>query len=241
MLFLLACSGPEPAPPEMGELTKYFWEQWDDEEAMQAAVEQLLVLTQDLDFEADVEERSHVVFGLDPEAVGDKVLHDNDPADTVGAGVLHQTPFSIVDHFEYMWQQDQTPFEPSSDEFYQRTFLDGSEECIREQTCQVLLLNEVQRDTVLYTIRYDIHKQFRWSGDALVGRSWNLDEAEDGAVVLKQGYSLDIFVPNDSGTIRYHLSWQETEPLDDEDITGALMKGIDDLLTHHDAWLEDNL
>lgn len=243
---LLACGGPEPAPEEIGDLTRYFWEQWDSQEAMDDAVDQLLAVAADVDLEADRDDRSYVVFGLDPAAVGDKVEHSHDPLDTVGAGVLHRSTYTIDEHFEYMWLEDQVPLEPTSDELYRRTFLEGDEACVRDRSCEtVMLLNEVQRDTALYTMRYDIHKQFRWAdsdnGEAFVGRSWNLDEADSGAIQLKQAYSLDIFVPMDETTLRYHLSWQESEPLDDEDITGALVKGIDELLTNHDDWLEENL
>ena len=247
LLALLACGGPEPAPEDIDALTRYFWEQWEDPEAMELAVAQLLPVAEEVDFTADAKDRAYVVGGLDPEAVGDKVDHDNDPSDTVGAGLLHQSPFAIEEHFAYMWQEDQVPFEPSSDELYRRTFVEGSEACVLDHSCETWeLLNEVQRDTALYTMRYDISKQFRWTetpdgGQALIGRSWNHDEADGGVILLKQGYSIDLFIPRGDGALRYHLSWQQSEPLDDEDITGVLVGGIDDLLTHHDAWLEENL
>jgi hypothetical protein len=247
MLLLLACGGPEPAPAEMNALTRYLWEQWDDQAAMDDAVDQLLAQASEVDLAADKDDRSYIVLGLDSEAVGDKVEHSYDPADVVGAGLLHESQYPIEDHFNYMWLEDQVPLEPTSKEFYRRTFIEGDEDCITGQTCDyVLLLNEVQRDTALYTLNYDIHKQFRWAesdnGPALMGRSWNLDEADGGAIQLLQAYSLDIYAPQADGTtLRYHLSWQESEPLDDADITGALVNGIDDLLSHHDSWLEENL
>jgi hypothetical protein len=256
LLILVACAKPPQAPAAMEELAGWFFTEWPSEDpaAMRSAVRQLYDCAAKVDVNAeDPLERAWVVGPVGREHVEGLVDHSHDPANTFGVGEVFGSAHSIDDHLRVIEMPDQTPVEPSSPERFERTFIDGDPDCLRSGACETMRAhNDVHRKTALYEIEYEIEKEWRFvdvldeDGQvvdrALAARSWNLDEASEGAITILQGYALDVFLPSGDGSIRMHLTWQETDipGLDDEDMQGALVNGIEDLLSHQDAWMSEN-
>lgn len=249
-LLLLACRDPQPAPAELDELTPWFFTRWasEDPAEMESAVASLLNFAANVDLEAPTDDRAYLVAPFTRADVEALVSHNFDPADTVGVGVMASSAFAPEAHFAHIRLTDVTPVEPSSPDYYQRTFTDGSPDCLLNRECETITaLNDVERKNALYTLRYEMPKSWRWvtmpdGSEALCARSANLDEAESSAELrLMQGYSIDLWLPQDGGSLRYQVTWQQTEwgDLDDEDTVGILANGVDDIFKIQDEWLAE--
>lgn len=250
-LALAGCARPVEAPQEMEALSTFLFEAWDDEGtgAMASAVDNLYAWAEGVDLDGDVGGRSYVLGGFDRAEVEGVVNHDNDPLDTVGVGVLFPSTHAIADHLVIIGYVDQTPVEPSSPDLYTREFIAGDPDCMRAGGCGVMrAINDVERRNFLYTLRYDLLKEWRWvalegRAPALAARSFNLDETDNGGDIrLLQGYSIDLYLPTEGGSLRYQVTWQQTElpGLTDSDMTRALADGVDDVLSHQDDFLSDS-
>ena len=253
LLFLLACAKAPEAPAAMEQLAGWFFREWPNEDpaAMQSAVLQLYDCADKVDLHAeDPLDRGWVVGPLARPDVEGLVEHDNDPANSFGVGIVYASSHDLDAHMEVIAVADQTQVEPNSERF-DRTWVDGDPDCLREGSCESMRShNDVHRKNVLYEIEYEIIKEWRYVDvvdqdgqvvdQALAARSWNLDEVTDDTVKLLQGYALDVFVPTDTGSTRLHLSWQETDipGLDDSDMQGAMVNGIEDLLVYQEEWLD---
>lgn len=248
LTLLLACGGPEAAPTELDALTPWFFTRWADEDpaAMESAVAALLDFMAGQDLGASTADRAFLVQPFSRADVEGLVEHGFDPADTVGVGVIAASAFTPEEHFAHIRLEDLTPVEPASPDYYQRTFTDGDPDCLLARTCDTMrALNDVERKNALYTLRYEMPKTWRWvrtpaGEEALCARSANTDEAESNVDLrLKQGYSVDVWLPDPGGSLRYQVTWQETEwgQIDDEDTTGLLADGVDDVFAAQDTWL----
>ncbi len=247
---LIACSDPVVAPQEVSELTLWFYEQWseDDPASLEAAVAALLEHAETLDFQAGWSERSYEINALDPAVLEGKVEHDRDVSLALGVGVIHHPTWPLADFLALQALADQTPVEPTSPDHYVREVTEG-DPCFFQQTCDVLrTANNMTRSNALYAVTYDLPKEFRWvpvgedERAAFSARSWMPESAHDGdKISLWQGYSADVWIPLDDGTLRYQISWQETEipGLDWDNIVGIVAAGIDDMFQTQDAYLQE--
>jgi hypothetical protein len=245
---LVACNDPVEAPEDLSELTLWFYEQWseDDPAYLEAAVAALLEHAETVDFEANWSERSYEVSALDPAVLEGRTEHGRDVSLALGVGVVHHSDFPLADFLDLQAMADQTPVEPTSPDHYVREITEG-DPCFFERSCDVLRTeNNMTRKSTLYEVTYDLPKEFRWVtvGDderaAFSARSWMPQSAHDGErISLWQGYSADVWVPLDGGTLRYQISWQETEVpgLDWDIISGIVAGGIDDMFETQDEYL----
>jgi hypothetical protein len=161
---------------------------------------------------------------------------------------------------------DQTPVEPYSPTFYERTFLEGAD-CWGDASCAELSTdNDLIKENLLMTIDVDFRKDFRWidlglpdpsevpEGEpavnpgeprwAFIGRSWqdrSLAGRNDNAWV-HQSYTVEVWIPDGGETLRMLCLWSETE-LDglnftDEQVIATTRSGIDRNFQAVDAFLE---
>lgn len=251
MLTLLGCKKPMEAPEELQELAVWFWVEWEDPDALSEGVDNLLAFVEDedeLDVDGKWDQRSYVIDRSMSESDTDGLTkHGHDPADAVGVSLFYHSDYKPKHHLQHIRMKDQTPVEPSSPQFYERTFFENDGGCLRDNSCELARSdNEVERDNFLYHLTYDMRKEWRWvesdAGRALIGRSFNYDESyDDGSVRVLQGYSIDLFLPYRSNGLRYQVAWSQTDsPLKDEDITKGIAKGIDDGMETADEWLSEN-
>ncbi len=248
MWLVLGCSEPIEAPAEVQDLTLWFFEEWDsdDPDALQTAVANLLTWVDTVDLTARWDERAYEVGHIEPTELDGKIDHGRDPSVALGVGVIYHSPNPVDDHLALQFITDQTPMEPSSPNYYQRTITEGAE-CFAARTCDVLRYeNDILRENVLYEVQYLMEKELAWVavGDqarqAMCGRSWMPESAHDeGKISLWQGYSIDLWVPLGSGTLRYQVSWQETEMpgLTWDQVSGVVAGGIDDLFEAQDEYI----
>ncbi len=245
---MLACSEPVAAPTEVQDLTLWFFEEWDNEDpvGLEDAVANLLDFADTVDLDARWDERAYEAPALDPEVLEDKVDHGRDVSIALGVGVLYQSPNPVAEHLGLQFILDQTPMEPSSPNYYQRTIVEGGG-CFAERGCEILRYeNDILRENVLYEVQYLMEKELVWvdvegeSEAAMVGRSWMPESAHDeGKISLWQGYSIDLWLPREGGTLRYQVSWQETEMpgLTWDQVSGVVAAGIDDLFEAQDEYI----
>lgn len=249
-LLLVGCKEAIVAPQELAELSPWIWENFDDAdpEVLQTGVQGLMDFAGTLDTsdEAGWEDRGFLQLDkLSREAVADKVDHNHDPKRTIGLGLFRDSAFGPDEHLQHIGMPDQTPVEPASPDHYTRDFHENGPGCMGSGDCEVMRSwNDIERDNFLYKLSYDMGKDWRWveieQGDALVARSWNIDEnTNDGSVRLLQGYSIDVFLPRGTKSTRYQVIWQETElpgGLTDDGIKNGLLKGIEDVIIQQDEW-----
>lgn len=250
LLPLLACREAEIAPPEIDETTRQLWTQWEDAEQVEQLIADLVLLTDDLDYEANWQERSYTVTAFPASEVEGIVDHGLDPADTFGLGVVFQSEHPPEKHMDLIRIEDRTIVEASSPNLYTRTFVEGDPDCMLDRSCDLMRAhNLIRRESFFYgTMTYEMNKDYRWipseNGDALVARAYQLapNEETDNKVLLFQSYTLDIWIPVDGGSRRYNMSWQQTEvgSLDAADIEGVLGAGIETLMADQDEWLSEN-
>ncbi len=174
-----------------------------------------------LDVEASgVTQRSVIPAPLSFDDVADLEIPDGvDPADSLAITVASVSAFEIGPHADLTLLPDQTPLEPYSPNFYERTFLNGSEACWTERACEVLYThNDLIKDNLLMTVRYDFLKDYRWvdlnqpdpedadeeevTGEprwAFLARSWMTESAlgDNGNNELVQFYSIEAWIPRD--------------------------------------------
>jgi hypothetical protein len=249
---LMGCKKTVDAPATLAELSPWLWQSFDDEdpEVLVAGLESLTAFAQsnlDLGSDPPWDERSFdSLNSFYREDVDGFVDHSRDPQSTVGVGIFYSSDHSVLRHLDIIGLEDQTPVEPSSPDHYVRDFVENTPACMADFSCEVLRsINDIHRDNVIYKLEYELFKDWRWiqlgAGEALLARSGNLDQnSNDGSVKVLQGYSIDVYLPVASGSLRYQTVWQETDlpgGLTDEQMTGSVLKGIDTLLDHHDAFL----
>ncbi len=249
-LLLLACADPIEAPAEMEELTLWLFEEWDHEDpaAMEQAVANLVTWSTEVDLDASWTERAYSVRAIAAEEVEGRIEHDRDPADALGVGVLYLSPNRLEAHLDLQYMEDMTPVEPSSPDHYERTIVSAGE-CFHERACDVMeVVNDITRENVLYEVTYLMEKDFRWVAvedeerAAMVARSFMPNSHHDGdKISLWQGYSIDLWIPSGAQTLRYQVSWQETElpGLTWETLSGVVASGIEDLLVAQDEYLAE--
>ena len=115
----------------------------------------------------------------------------------------------IDDHVGIFLLEDQTPVEPASP-YYIRTITDGTD-CFSNQECDVMTSeNDIERKNILVDTEHQTQKVWRWvtledgRSEAISGRTWQPALADtDKDDIIYQNYSVEVWIPNDSGTLRF--------------------------------------
>ncbi len=191
---------------------------------------------------------------------------DRDPALTVPIAVAWSSPHTMTEHTGYPLLVDQTPVEPGSPDHYTRTFDEGTEACWATRDCEFLrTTNDLTKENiVLGQITYQMPKAYRWIDLALpdpstvpegeepinegaprwglVARSWVEAEAwnPDHDRAILQSYSLEIWAPTESATLRMLALWAESDTggeIDESIISNTTRSGIDGIFQAQDEWM----
>ena len=219
------CRKPPEAPQQLDELTKFLYQEWDNEDpaVMEAALENLYNLLKKEDLEAGILDRSWELTPISKDVVSDIPYPDGaNPQNTLGVAVGYISPFKIKDHARLQTEGDQLIAEPSA-KVYERTFPEDDDPlCFLDQSCDPLVTeNDIERQNILMTVQMILYKDFRWveteRGTAFISRSW-LDrswDGENGKSRVVQSYSIDCWLPVGKEIWRFQTLWSESE------ITGA--------------------
>ena len=171
-------------------------------------------------------DRSLSPAGLTEEDLAGLEHPDRDLALAVPIAVAKLSNHMVDSHRQLPLLPDQRVIEPGSPEFYERSYLDGSDACWEERGCDFLRTsNELTKENALLTLTYTLPKDYRWVNMALpdpateldpeepaedprwayVARSWSTERAanEEDDRSIEQSYSFEIWLPRDGrGLIR---------------------------------------
>ena len=110
--------------------------------------------------------------------------------------------------------EDQTPIEPASP-YYIRTITDGKD-CFSSKECDTMSSeNDVERKNLVVDTEHETKKVWRWieladGRTAISGRTWQPTLADsDKDDKIYQNYSIEVWIPNDAGTLRFLTTWSE--------------------------------
>ena len=211
--------GNADAPTDLNSLTAYMFREWDNEDVavLAAGLENLESIGADYPVDdTNFANRSFEgVQALTTDDVSDvELLHGYSPETASGVGLFLQSAFSVEEHVELFVMADQTPIEPASP-YYARTILDG-ETCFPAMDCDTMSAdNDVERKNIVVDTEHQTVKVWRWvemsdGRMAVAGRTWQPDLADsEKEDKIYQNYSVEVWIPNDSGTLRFITTWSE--------------------------------
>lgn len=220
---VVGCKASPPANPEFDDAARYLVRVFDSGTDAERAyglrqLERQTYLNMDLEA-SNPANRSVEPADLQPEDVADLDHPDRDLADNLPLALGFLSAYPVPDHAEVFLLEDMTPIEPSSPDIYDRSFLEG-EDCWTEPGCSVLrTTNDVERSNLLYDLRFDLYKDYRWvdlklpdpasvpegeeavnEGEprwALYVRSWVPTSVEGNGATLWQSFAMEMWVPRD--------------------------------------------
>jgi hypothetical protein len=258
VLALTACSVPD-APGDLDELSAYLFREWDNDDprVMQEGIRSFEENLDGLDLDGDRDARSFEVSALDEDdVVGLDVPEDVTMSNMVGVAIGAWTPWAPALHAQLATRLDQSPAEPSSEE-YARAFVDPTDPaCFPTEDCDSIeTLNRVLKSNAAYTVWIDMHKDFRWvrvvddhgfdtGRRAMVARVWTPETfiGEAGNTFIYQTYAVDIWLETDEGSMRLQSNWSENSLSDDAAVIRALVRrSLDDLFEATDQFIEDEI
>ncbi len=246
LLPCLGCVAPPEAPEALDELSRFLYREWDhpDPLVMEDGIANLEAFLSDFDMTGHVNGRSWEIQPLFDEDVLDISRPDRPLEDCVALGVAVESRWPVFDHARVQAEADQTPFEPTAPEHYDRFFLDPEDSaCLPGRECDVLrTLNEATRKNFLLQVTFDLFKDFRWvrmPGEedrwALVARSW-FAEPWPGAkenVTLWQSYAVDVWMGvGEDTTWRFQALWSESDlgfSVSDKDVIATVKLATDNI------------
>lgn len=221
---LWGCEAAPEANPEFSDAAQFIFRQFETSREADLAfaartMEGDLYATLDLWAESS-RDRALTPAELGEEDVADIAHPDRDPGLCVPIAVARVSPHALDAHATYPLLTNQVPVEPSSPDHYDRTFVDGTELCWPDRSCEFLrTVNDVTKDNILLTITYELKKDYRWIDFALpdpdsvpegeepiqegeprwglVARSWSEERAagDSGNATIEQSFSVELWVP----------------------------------------------
>ena len=266
ILLLAACGkAPPPANPEFSDAAVYVFRAFDADEAELAfgvrALEEQILLGMDVTAE-DPKDRALTPSALTEEDVAHLEHPGADPGAALPVALAYLSAFPPEEHAALALIVDQTPLEPYSPDYYERSFLSG-DDCWLDQGCVLETWNDLVKKNALMEVPYDFYKDYRWvdlglpdpadvdgvAGEprhAFVSRAWQKESfsGEAGNVHLVQSFSIEVWIPQEDGqTLRMLSLWSQTDFdgfTPGEDLVAATTRaGIDDNMNAHEDFLED--
>lgn len=222
-LLLVGCKASPPANPAFDDAARYLLRVFDSGTDAERAygvrqLERQSYLNMDLEA-SNPANRSVEPAPLQAEDVADLDHPGRDLGLNLPLALGFLSDYPVDDHARVFLLEDMTPIEPSSPDIYDRTFLEG-EDCWLQPSCSVLrTYNDVERANILYDLRFDLYKDYRWvdlnlpdpadvpegeeavnDGEprwALYVRSWVPESVHGDGATLWQSFAIEIWVPRD--------------------------------------------
>jgi hypothetical protein len=242
----------EAAPEDLDGLTRYLYQNWEDEELVGDAMENLGPWLRQTGTTEEAWE-GYTLAPLTDEVVLDVGVPPGAVlAEAIGVALAGPSPYPVDDHAALLVLEDQTWNEPDSYTVYTREITEGDVGAFIDGEGLVRTVNTVDKSGSFgVNIAYTLHKDYRWATlddgtRAVVGRSWVPDGgcSENGKNCVVQSYSIDLFYgPEAASTIRLMAGWNEitteVDGLVGEDLLIAMMvSGNQDIYAATDAYLE---
>lgn len=254
-----ACSPPPAAPDDLDSLSSWLFQNFEEEdtELVASGLVNLRSFFRTLDLTEGYQDRSFTLSDLTEEDVAGLERPDVDLAGTLPVALVTESGFTPTEHADVIVLPDQTPVEPNSPDQYAREFLDPEDEsCFPGRSCDLLrTMNDIIKKNALMEIPYDMNKDYRWidlaeadtgaSGWSILARSWCQEEAvgEAGNNAIRQSFSVEVFLPEDGGGIRYMGLWSEPEVagFSDDQVVGTIKYGLHQIFEATEEYLEEYL
>jgi len=235
----------DPAPTEMVDLARFVFQNWEDEEALPDAVDNLQAWLAD-NIDTDEAHDGFRLEPLDPADVAD-VNHPDVPlSGLLGAAGAAPSAFSLDDHSGEITEEDQVFANPGTYDRYERSFVGGDPERFRKGTDLLRTSNDIETSTLGITIDYTLLKDYRWvegeTAEAIVARSWTEEEYcnDGGGTCLEQTYSVDLFFEHQGATWRMTAAWNQLDsslPIGEDLMVATLAIGIQNVFKYTDEYL----
>lgn len=212
--------GNAEAPTNLNDLTAFMFSEWDNEDSsvIAAGLENIEAMGAEFPVAENpfADRGFEGIRALTEEDVADvEYNHGHDPNDAGGVGLFLQSGFSVDDHVGLFTMTDQKPIEPGSPDKYDRTIVDGGD-CFPSQGCDTMMAeNDVGRKNLVVDTEHQTTKVWRWvemsdGRMAVAGRTWQPELADsDKDDKIYQNYSIEVWIPNDDGTLRFLTTWSE--------------------------------
>jgi hypothetical protein len=156
---------------------------------------------------------------LAPEDV--EMFEHSDEADwdhTAGCGVLAEVRGELQQYVDSVPEEDQSFPDPTYAE-WTRSVSGGDVGDFLAGEGDLQTDNHIEKSYVIYTVEYDMDKDFRWFDDTLAMISLVPDGRfpDDGGVGLVVGFTLELWYLRNDTVVWYNASWTEIEsPLDED-------------------------
>lgn len=215
-----------PANPDFDDALAFTFRAFNGEEADLAfamrQLEEQIYLNMDVEAERE-QDRALTPSSLTEDDVFDIERPVRELPDALPVSVATLSAYDPIQHVVIQLEVDQTPVEPYSPDFYDRTFLLG-EDCFGDQSCPRLETeNNLIKDNLLMTIPYWFYKDFRWvdmnlpnpvdvpdgeeavnEGDprwGIIAKSWTTESfsGESENAYIHQSFTIEVWIPRDGG------------------------------------------
>ncbi len=238
----------DPAPTEMVDIVRFMFANWEDEEPVAEAFDNLLPWLGDNAHTEEAEDG----FRLEPlttEDVASVERPQRDLALLLGAAGGALSVFPIDEHAATIVLEDQTWSNPSQYKVYVRDVVGGNEREFVGGSGLVRTSNAIETSNWGVSIPYVLFKDYRWveteSGRGIVARSWVEDRScnDGGGNCLEQSFSIDLWAVDGQETIRLTSTWSEVTssiPLGEDTLIAGLALGIQNVFRATDKYLEEN-
>ncbi len=248
-ILLIGCAKKrEPAPTEMVDLVSFMFVNWEDDLAMQDALDNLGPWL-DTNVETDEARDGFRLEPLGPDEVG-VVDHPNAVlSDMLGAAGGALSAFPVDDHAAHMSRPDQLFSNPNNYKIYRRAVVEGSAAEFDAGTSLLRTVNDIETASWGVQIPYQLFKDYRWveteAERAVIARAWTEMRScnDGGGNCIEQSFSIDIFVGDGGSTQRLTASWSEVTtslPLGDDALVAGLALGIQNVFYYTDEFLAGN-
>ncbi|TNE88934.1 MAG: hypothetical protein EP330_13060 [Deltaproteobacteria bacterium] len=221
---------PPPANPSFDDALSYTFRSFNGEEVDLAfamrQLEQQVYLSMDVTADRN-QDRALTPSVLVEDDVFDIERPDRSLTDAIPVAVATVSAYEPFEHASIQMNEDQTPVEPYSPNYYVRTFLLGGD-CFDSQTCpRMETHNDLIKDNLLMTVPYWFYKDFRWvdlnlpdpedvpegeeavnDGEprwGIIARSWTTDTftGESENAYIHQSFTVEVWIPRDgNGFVR---------------------------------------
>lgn len=240
----------EPAPTELQDLVRFLFLNWEDDELIPEAIDNLGTW---LDANIDTEEAQDG-FQLEPLAAPDiaTVEHpDRSLSGLIGACAAARSAFRIDDHATYVPLPDQTFSNPTQYKFYERSLVEGDATAFENDAATLRTLNDIETSSLGITIPYTLKKDYKWveteQERVIFARSWieerSCNNDGDGGNCIEHSYSIDMFY-EDGADASYRLTstWSEVQTsisLPEATLVASLAIGIRNVFYATEEFLQD--
>ncbi|MCA9492077.1 MAG: hypothetical protein KC621_19225 [Myxococcales bacterium] len=239
----------EPAPTELQDLVEFLFMNWEDDELVPEAIDNLgSWLATNVD-----DEETNRGFQLQPltdEDVSTVAHPDRDLSGLIGACAGVRSEFPIEAHSTYVPLPDQTFSNPTQYKFYERSLVEGTASGFEgEDTLRTL--NTIETSSFGITIPYELKKDYKWveteQERAIFARSWIEDRScnkdGEGGNCIEHSYSIDMFYADGSdASLRMTATWSEVDTsitLPEATLVASLALGLNNVFHATEKFLQE--